>query len=165
MPDTSTEVAIATTTLGSAASTITFNSIPSTYTDFRLVLVAKGTTPEDVFIQFNGDTATNYSRTLIRGNGSAAASVRETSQARIVLGINSLDTTYFSIITADVFSYTGSTNKTLLSEFSQDVNSGGMVGRTVGLWRNTAAITSLTLSLTGTTTYAAGTTATLYGIL
>ena len=32
---------IATTTLGSAATNITFSSIPATYTDLRLVLVAR----------------------------------------------------------------------------------------------------------------------------
>ena len=43
-------------------------------------------------------------------------------------------------------------------------NGGGTVERSVGLWRNTAAITSITILL-DSGNYAAGTTATLYGIL
>jgi len=38
MPDTSTEVVIASQTLGSTAATINFTSIPATYTDLRVVI-------------------------------------------------------------------------------------------------------------------------------
>jgi hypothetical protein len=56
MPDVSTEVAIATTTLGSAASTITFSSISGSYTDLRLVLVgntASGASDYGINMIFN----------------------------------------------------------------------------------------------------------------
>jgi hypothetical protein len=56
MPDVSTEVAIATTKLGSAASTITFESIPGTYNDLRLVFTSKTSIgAESGYFRFNSD--------------------------------------------------------------------------------------------------------------
>lgn len=158
MPDVSTEVAIATTTLGTAASTITFSSIPATYTDLRLVfnLITPG---YDSTLTVNGDSATNYSYTLIRGNGTAAISGRGTNTAGVILDYNASSPALFTV---DFFSYAGSTNKTFLTTSSEDANGSGTVDRKVGLWRNTAAITSVTLS---STNMSIGTTATLYGIL
>ena len=62
---------IATTTLGSAASSITFSSIPATYTDLRLVLVhTPSASTGNAQMQFNSDTATNYSYTYRQRIGS-----------------------------------------------------------------------------------------------
>ena len=148
---------IATTTLGSAASTITFSSIVGTYTDLRLVfnLITPG---YDSTLTVNGDSGTNYSYTLIRGNGTSAVSGRGTSTAGVILDYNASSPALFTV---DFFSYAGSTNKTFLTTSSEDANGSGTVDRKVGLWRNTAAITSVTLS---STNMSIGTTATLYGI-
>ena len=158
---------IATTTLGSNASSITFSSISGTYTDFRVVLTrAGGTTTGFSYLQFNSDTATNYSSTRIEGDGSSATSARSTSgsqNARISSGIN---TATVGLITVDVFSYVGSTFKTYLATTSSDNNGSGDVQRHVGLWRSTAAITQISLlGNAGTDSWPTGTTATLYGIL
>ena len=59
--------------------------------------------------------------------------------------------------------YAGSTYKTMLTMDSNDLNGSGSVETTVGLWRSTAAINTITLSANADT-FAAGTTATLYGI-
>ena len=166
MPDVSTEVAIATTTLGSSAGSITFSSIPATYTDLRLVFVVTGV--GTIRIRFNADTGSSYSNTILRGiTGAGVLSSRNSSVSN---GINLADvigpsTTIPSIYTADIFSYAGSTNKTLLSSVSADRNGGtGGVGNIVGLWRNTSAITSIVIDSSGNDYYA-GSTATLYGIL
>lgn len=157
--------AIATTTLGSAASTITFSSIPGTYTDLRLVLTAQSSAGGNVWLQFNSDTATNYSRTNLAGDGTSATSSRQTSQSVIRCATIGVPTSpNFGLYTIDIFSYAGSTNKTVLVTASEDTNGGGGVSRIVGLWRSTAAISSIQLT-TNTGTYSAGTTATLYGIL
>jgi len=156
---------IATTTLGSAAADITFSSIGSGYTDLRLVvnLIAGGASTGR--IEFNADTATNYSNTVLYGNGTTAASTRETSITSIrVTGSQNYSTTIPTLVTADIFSYAGSTNKTALVTLSGDYNGSGQTSRIVGLWRNTAAITSVKFFLFGNN-LAAGTTATLYGIL
>jgi hypothetical protein len=154
---------IATQTLASAATSITFSSIPSTYTDLKWVFVGGIEIDANALVmRFNGDTGTNYSRTFLNGNGASATSGTTASATRIQL--QTVDT--FSIptfISCDIFSYAGSTFKTVLSSFSGDRNGSGNTFNLVGLWRNTSAITSITL-LVLVDSLAAGTTATLYGI-
>lgn len=164
MADVSTEVAIATQTLSSAASSITFNSIPSTYTDLRVVFTGSTVTTgyDYLLMQFNGDTATNYSYTSVYGDGTSAVSNRSTNRTGIIPNIGTSTTIGF--ITYDVFSYKGSTYKTVLCSSSEEFNSPHWVNRAVGLWRSTAAITSVTLVSSGPN-LAIGSTATLYGIL
>jgi hypothetical protein len=156
---------IATTTLGTSASTITFSSIPATYTDLRLVLANAFTSYgiDTVKIRFNGDTGSNYSDTYILGDGSAASSGRATSQTSGRLGRTGYLSSAPGMILLDIFSYAGSTNKSYLSADAADTNGGvqNEVSRTVGLWRDTAAITSIELR---NVTFQAGATATLYGI-
>ena len=157
--------AIATTTLGSAASTITFSSIPGTYTDLRLVLVGTGSLGSDIRIRFNSDTGTNYSYTELDGNGSTTQSTRATSQTFIKLTTRwGISDTVPTMHTTDVFSYAGSTNKTILNNLSGDFNGTGSIEVLVGLWRSTSAINTITFSLSSGN-YSSGTTATLYGIL
>ena len=156
---------IATTTLGSAASSITFSSIPATYTDLRISFTCTAANAgEDIALQYNGDTGNNYSFTHLSGSGSAASSGRATNFGnwRIShIGVYT-DTVIPITMQVDIFSYAGSTFKTGLSAASGDKNGSGYVARNVGLWRNTAAITSLTLSCVAN--FSIGSTATLYGI-
>ena len=155
---------IATTTLGSATKNITFSSIPATYTDLRIVLVGTIQTAADyIEITFNGTTS-GYSWTRLSGDGSTAASGRITSNTKWVPNLPlGGSTTVPMLITTDIFSYAGSTFKTGLMETSADLNGSGIVIRGVGLWRNTAAITSIKLEVQ-TYNFNSGTTATLYGI-
>ena len=153
---------IATTTLGSAAASVSFSSIPATYTDLRLV-VTGGTSVSGTYawIQYNSDTASNYSTTRVDGDGSGAASSRTTS-ATFIRNSTSLDSNPNLVIT-DIFSYAGSTFKTCLIDTAADQNGSGRVTRTVGLWRSTSAITSILFSA-NSGNLNVGTTATLYGI-
>jgi hypothetical protein len=155
---------IATTTLGSAASSITFSSISSAYTDLRLVLVCA--TDAYPSLRFNSDTGSNYSQTEIYGTGTNAGSYRTTSQAYIYMSPQlGGSTTLPALYTADVMSYAGSTFKTTLITSSNDQNGSGIVARDVGLYRSTTAISSLTIvALYASASFPIGTTATLYGI-
>lgn len=156
---------IATTTLGSSNTTINFSSIPATYTDLRIVVVAQVlTSAQYVYVQFNADTATNYSVTTLGGNGSAGGSSRVTSGSNIEGGYRSFMpvSSNWGLWTMDVFSYAGSTNKTVLINSNGDTNGGGGVDAIVGLWRSTSAINAI--KLFNTNQFATGTTATLYGI-
>jgi hypothetical protein len=164
MPDVSTEVAIATTTLGSAASSITFSSIPGTYTDLRLVFVGTSAANVPGEMRFNGDSGSNYSRTYLSGNGSSASSSRDTNQTNISMGASAITSTPM-MNTVDIFSYAGSAYKTCLITSSDDRNGSGTVDRQVALWRSTSAITQIRLTVDLTANFTAGTTATLYGIL
>ena len=73
----STYTPIATTTASGSASSVTFSSIPSTYTDLVIVADILGAaSTADAVLRFNSDTTSNYSETVIRGDGSSAASAR-----------------------------------------------------------------------------------------
>jgi len=162
---TATFVPIATQTLGSAAASITFSSIPGTYTDLRLVLTCTTSVSDTVALQFNSDTATNYSYTLIQGTGAVANSGNNTSATSAYIGSGApTSTTVPGMYSIDVFSYAGSTNKTLLVNAAIDQNGSGDVTCAVCLWRSTSAITAVKLLLTGGNNFATGTIATLFGI-
>jgi hypothetical protein len=166
MPAGATYEPIATTTLGTAASEIAFSSIPSTYTDLRVVWTARVASTDFPILRINSDTGTNYSNTILYGNGTSAASTRASSTATLYLGADigiPTATNTFCLITIDFFNYAGSTNKTFLSVYSNDRNGSGEVNRAVGLWRSTSAINALSLRTTGVN-LAVGSTATLYGI-
>lgn len=157
---------IATSTVsGSTTNTVTFSSLGS-YTDIILVCSFTATSGTAYGgLRFNGDTATNYSTTILSGNGTSAASSRATSANYIKLVDYGAGTTIPALGIANIFSYGGSTNKTCLNIESNDKNGSGAVVRYVGLWRSTAAITSITVFEQGGSTYfAAGSTFTLYGI-
>lgn len=157
---------IATTTLSSAANSITFSSIPGTYTDLRVVFSVTGlSVANDAVLRVNGNT-TGYSGTWLRGNGTTAASSRFTAETSIFLapGVGG-NTSNPVLYTIDLFSYAGSTNKTVLVTSSMDYNGSGTTGVTVGLRTTTSAITSIALLLLPSGNFNIGTTATLYGIL
>jgi hypothetical protein len=155
---------IATITLGSAQANIDFTSIAGIYTDLRLVIVGQYTTGGGITrLTFNSDTASNYSSTRIAGDGSSASSDRLTSVTVQRLSFDGNSSTIPNFLTVDVFSYAGSTFKTCLIESSEDKNGSGSVIRTVSLYRSTSAISSIQIFLSSST-FAAGTSATLYGI-
>lgn len=152
---------IATTTLGTAAISTTFSSIPSTYTDLRLIIT--GTSTDSIrFLRFNSQSTAVYSFTTLDGDGTNLISSRVTGSSRLYVA-NADSATYPSLNIVDIFSYAGSTNKTVLSSTSADANGTGRSTEYVGLWRNTAAITTILVSLI-TGTFGVGTTFTLYGI-
>lgn len=155
---------IATTTLTSTASSITFSSISSAYTDLRLVFVPIANNIVNQLV-LNSDTGSNYSRIYIRSDGTTAASNYNTNQTLARLNTLSAPATSGNngFYTIDIFSYGASTYKTMLMTSSQDNNGSGAVERMVNLWRSTSAVTSITLS-PNSGTYGIGTIATLYGI-
>ena len=161
---------IATTTLGSAAASITFSSISSAYTDLRLVMIGTTSASDWSYLRFNGDTgsSTLYSSTRLYGDGSSAGSAGISNYDKLQLGdaINGIgtSTTIPVMVTLDIFSYTGSTFKTSLTTISGDLNGTGYTYRNVNLYRSTSAISSMVLSNASGSNFSIGFTATLYGI-
>lgn len=160
----STYTPISSTTLGSSTATVTLSSISSSYTDLVLVIVSAVTvTSNDLRLQFNGDTNSNYSTTTLYGTGSAAGSARETSTTSILLDYYAApDTTLGKTVhLVSINNYSNTTTyKTLLSRANK-ADSG--VDANVGLWRSTSAINSISIFSNGRS-IAAGSTFTLYGI-
>ena len=162
---TQTYTPIATQTLGSAVASISFSSITGSYTDLRLVLTCTTSVADSVIVQYNGDTATNYSAILLTGSGAAAASTNTTSASSIRLhNVGQTSTTVPETFFLNVFSYAGSTNKMAIATSATDTNGAGSVELACGLWRSTAAITQVTLKLLGGNNFAIGSIATLWGI-
>jgi hypothetical protein len=156
---------IATQTLGSAQASVTFSSIPSTYTD--LVLIASFKPDSTIYTgygRFNSDSGTNYSETLLYGTGSAAGSARETTRDKMYFGNwTTPNTTSSNVINIlNIMNYSNTTTfKTVISRTSDSTTE---VSAAVNLWRSTAAITSLETFVGGAGKFVAGSTFTLYGI-
>jgi hypothetical protein len=141
-----TYVALATQTLGSATTSITFSSISGSYTDLVLVVNFGCTLGGEVtFLRLNGDSATNFSTTSVYGNGTSVITYRRTNDALAGMNTSNWVGTYKTAI--------GRSN-----------DASAQTELTVGLWRSTAAITSVTFQVSGSDTLKAGATASLYGI-
>jgi hypothetical protein len=153
---------ISTQTLASAVATVTFSSIPSTYTDLVLVMagIAATASTDSCEIQFNGDTATNYSYTLLSGNGTTASSSRGTSTAFIAIGLITSSEQVSNIW--HIMNYANTT--TYKSVVGRGSIAGAQVRTGAGMWRSTAAITSLLLKNDTAQNFAIGSMFTLYGI-
>jgi hypothetical protein len=155
---------IATQTLGSAVASVTFSSIPATYTDL-VVVVANLTTASaggTVFMEFNTDASAVYSNTWLNGNGSAASSARRTADVKNYIGgyITGTSTTEPCTTIAHVMNYANTTTyKTTLSRYSL---AGAETNTVVNLWRSTAAINAIRI-FSGSNLNT-GTIVTLYGV-
>jgi len=162
MPAGSTYTPIATTTLGSAQSSYTFTSIPSTYTDLILIFSgAASTSTSYVSLQYNSDTAANYSVTLLRGTGTAASSNRYSGITEIYASVSATNTTEINNIIFQIQNYSNTT--TFKTSLSRANNASVSTEAGVGLWRSTAAINAIKVS-SPTQNFATGSTFTLYGI-
>lgn len=151
---------IATTTLSSNAASTTFTSIPSTYTDLIIIVQGYMTADENVYLQFNSDTASNYSNTTLGGDASSAFSNRTSNQSKLLVG--GLFTSSTGQAIHHVFNYANTTtNKTVLTRSD---TAGNIVQARVGLWRSTSAITSILIGADSSSNFISGATFTLYGI-
>ena len=166
-------VPIANGVVTGTATDITFTGIPAIYQDLMFVITGRSTTAATeagVYIGFNGQYGgnTNYSFTQISASGSAVANARATSQpfvggdgawAGATAGVG-----IFSTGIMHVFDYASANKfKTYLLRSSSDINAaGGGIRQSVGVWRNTAAITSTYLTFAGG--MVSGSTVALYGI-
>jgi hypothetical protein len=150
---------IATQTLGSSATVITFNSIPQTFTDLILVLVGQTTGGADsIGVRLNNDSSSIYMYRVGAGNGSVTVANAGNNESSLRVGPFYATT---STIHAQVLGYTATNMwKTCISRGSNGEN---QVNMTASCWRSTTAVTSLTVNaLFGSMN--TGTMATLYGI-
>lgn len=157
----STYTPIATTTTTGTPTTVSFTSISGSYTDLILVSSVSGSTNAVIQAQFNGDTGNNYSFTYMFGDGTSASSGRSSGVSYVRAGRTAASSSSFTPNILHIQNYSNSTTYKTVIEREND--SAASVLASVGLWRNTAAITSILLTVSaGTIT--AGSTFTLYGI-
>jgi uncharacterized lipoprotein YddW (UPF0748 family) len=166
----STYDSIATTTLGTAQATVSFSSIPSTYTDLILIASVQQTSVTTItnsFTRINSDTGGNYSVTSIWGNGAGGFSGRRTNADSITHLID-IPTASPTTFIYQFMNYANTTtNKSVLSRIG---NPTGIVIAQAALYRSTSAINAISMTAgdTGqggnTDNFAIGSTFTLYGI-
>lgn len=164
---------IASTTVGAGGtSTITFSSIPQTYTDLYLVLsnrVSVASPQSNVNIRFNGSTASEYGINLFTTTGSGSAvnsnTLASNNLSFLYTNGNTSAANFFGSISLYITGYSSTTSfKTMIFNGAQEndtttayLTQGG------GSWQNNSAITSMTLESFGNT-WLQHTTATLYGV-
>ena len=153
---------ISTTTLGSTQSSIVFSSIPQTYTDLVLVSFAQHTgdaSTGDANLRFNSDSSALYSVNGFYGYGSGSTGYTQTNKT--FMKWTYAPPNYKPVVIANVMNYSNSTTfKTVM--FKDDYTPNVTETRT-GMWRNTNAISSITIEIPGTT-FTAGSIFSLYGI-
>jgi hypothetical protein len=164
---------IATITLTTPTNSVSFTSIPATYTDLLLVMSFTETTAAtntNGYFTFNTDTynsQTNYSYTRLEGNGSSATSTRQSNLGAIFWGYDA-NGSIFTTTLCNIMNYTNTNlNKTILMR--QSNSSLGSFAQ-AGLWRNTSAINAINIygsDQVGVPTadpFSTGSTFTIYGI-
>jgi hypothetical protein len=154
----STYTPIASQTLSTSTTSVTFSSIPQNYSDLIIIVNGTLTSDENNYLSINGiNNAGSYSVTRLYGSSSARGSNRSSSQNTMQCG--EMGTNQSSDI-IQILNYSNTaTHKTVLSRSG---NSNGNVKLSVGLSQGTSPVTSITL--TAGSTYSSGCTFTLYGI-
>lgn len=159
---------IATTTLSSGTGTVTFSSIPNTYTDLVLVTSVIGTTGDYLRVRFgNGsiDSGSNYSTTVLaasNGSGGPASYRYANNTVAYVIVEGLTNSSNPSINVMNIFNYSNtSTYKTFINRSAH--TSGTVTETSVSMWRSTSAIDTVRV-FQDTYNMAAGSTFTLYGI-
>jgi hypothetical protein len=162
---------IASQTLGTTTSSVTFSAIPGTFKDLILKVstrISVGATDWPMSLRFNGDTASNYSNTNMYWSGPSAARFSNQTSATRILGStgNTATANTFGSIEIYIPSYTASQNKPFGSFGAPETNATSFDDGTqayAGLWRNTAAITSILISQDGSG-FVSGSSFYLYGL-
>jgi hypothetical protein len=140
---------IATTTLTTAAATITFSSIPQTYSHLQLRYIARNdTSTYFVRIRFNGSTTTtDYVYHVLNGSGSAVTVGHENDG--MYAPRQSTTANIFGAGVVDILDYTNTNKyKTIRGLGGYDANGSGDVDFLSGFYKaNTSAITSIEITV------------------
>jgi hypothetical protein len=145
-------VGIATTTLGSDTATVTFTSTDdgqvgdfSQYMDLVVIQYCQSDTEQNSRIQFNNDTASNYTLQELYGDGANDAAYAYGTAyilcgyiPRVADGAND-----FGCNITHIFDINSGKYKSTLSQFAADKDGSGYVGMTACTWKSQAAITEL----------------------
>ena len=164
-----TYIKIASNTVGSGGvASVTFSSIPATYTDLILLSSIRCTAAEDsAFLRYNNDSGTNYSYRRLLGNGSTVSSSSATSQAQLALQFmaeSGYTANTFSNNIVYIPNYASGNTKPAFFDSVNETNAANpRMLIAAGLWSGTAAISQLNL-IPGAGNFAQYSTFTLYGI-
>jgi hypothetical protein len=139
---------IATQTVGSGgASSITFSSIPSTYTHLEFRYLLKPSTGGYQYLNatLNGDSGANYSYHFLVGEGTSPAAAGVGTSASL-FRFGATDSTNFGVGVISIFDYSNTNKyKTIRELFGYDSNGTGAIYLTSGAYYSTSAINSITV--------------------
>ena len=159
---TSTYIALANITLGTASSSITFSSIPATYRDLVMVINGSVATATSFNFRFNGDSGTNYFVVNVQGF-SPPTSGSSTDNKMVPWAPNNLVANQPFLLTSNFMDYSATDkHKTALHRIGGQAGGETWVAMTAGRWANTGAITSIVIE--SGANFNAGATLALYGI-
>lgn len=142
---------IATTAVTSNTTTVTFSSIPQTFTHLQLRMFFRSSSgaQSSGFVRFNSDSGNNYANHQLFANGSTVTSNAGTGVSgcyiqKIPGPTNTANV--FGIAVMDILDY-ANTNKYTTTRYlgGDDVNDGGFVFLGSGLWLNTSAISTISI--------------------
>jgi hypothetical protein len=153
------------------SSTISFTSIPSTFTHLQVRVFARDTQvsgAHSLRLQFNSDTGSNYTYHAITGDGASASSGALTAQSTQYPGYlmgTSGTTGVFAATIIDILDYTNTNkNKITRTISGVDNNGSGNIGLMSGMWINTTSITRIDLLPAASTNFIQNSRFDLYGI-
>ena len=149
-PVTNSYESIATTVVGSGGqSTITFSVIPSTYKHLQIRYIARATSGSVVnfFMNYNGDSGSNYTRHAVYGDGSSPYALGSASQTSMFAGVVNSNADTFCAGVIDILDYKDTNKyKTMRNLNGADWNGSGYAVLYSGLWMNTSAINEVSFS-------------------
>jgi hypothetical protein len=159
MAASSTYTPIATYTADGSSNNVTLSSIPSNYTDLRLICSGFFVVGyQSTFFRLNGDSSSNYSWNYMYGDGTNAVSGKAASQSTGFLQMSGNQ----SNVIVDFYSYS---NTSVYKTYVVRQNGASDLAlAAVNLWRSTAAINSIYIQNDYSGNIGSGTTFTLYGI-
>jgi hypothetical protein len=159
--------------LASAAASITFSSIPQTFTDLYLVTSLRTTRNtgdfDGLFLRINGSSASEYSARLLYGTGSGGGASLSTTQAELIYhhyAVTNIQTANtFANAAMYIPNYTSSSAKSISTDSVTEVNgTTNIMNISAGLWNNSSAITSISFGSNSSSDFMQYSSATLYGI-
>ena len=158
-------------TLSSSASTVTFSSIPATYTDLCLRWSARddqANYTQTTRMRLNSSAVSEYSWTQLYDSAGTVGSYTSGTAAnnQFAYGSNGTSSTSNTFTNYEVYfpSYTVAQNKPFGAfGVNEDNSTNGYIIASAHLWRNTAAINTILL-FPNTGNYVSGSSFYLYGI-
>lgn len=152
---TATYTPLATITLGSSASSVTFSNIPNTYRDLILVVNGVASNTGDPTIKLNNSSA-DFNWSQIIGTGSSIISNAVSNNS-----LGKYSTTRFNLI-INLQDYAANKHKIILARSSAP---GDDVRFIAMRWAQTTAVNSLTFGCAGSDTFSQSSTFALYGVI
>jgi hypothetical protein len=165
-------IARTTVTTDSTINSITFSSIPSTYSHLQLRIIARSqrsATSDTLYMRYNSDSSNNYSQHTLIGNGSAASATgyypENVSYSGTIAG-NTATTGVFGVSIIDILDYSN-TNKYKTTRIldGYDNNGSGTINLRSSNWGSTSALSTIFIAnYTNGDFFKAGSSFALYGI-